>query len=166
MPWKRPRYTIFQLANIFGKTTNIQNIYKVINGSYMVWRGKVWLLRKINRKKIKITQLMLPQTRLYTRLRHTRALKSYFMVKRAIWSFLTSLGVRLTGPTIWLWEGEIRTVFYQKIQLPGKEKRTSPFLSNWFGECGNSYPHRCIELDMYPNIGDELLLNFGAKFQR
>ena len=60
----------------------------------------------------------------------TRALKSYFMMKRAIWSFLTSLGVRLTGPTIWLWEGEIRTVFYQKIQLPGKEKRTSPFLSN------------------------------------
>ena len=36
-------------SGLFGKTTNIQNIYccKIIKGSYMVWRGKVWLLRKI-----------------------------------------------------------------------------------------------------------------------
>ena len=40
-------------SGLLGKTTNIQNIYycKIIKGSYMVWRGKVWLLRKINRKK-------------------------------------------------------------------------------------------------------------------
>ena len=42
-------------SGLLGKTTNIQNIYycKKINRSYMVWHGKVWLLRKINRKKDK-----------------------------------------------------------------------------------------------------------------
>ena len=36
-------------SGLFGTTTNIQNIYycKIIKGSYMVWRGKVRLLRKI-----------------------------------------------------------------------------------------------------------------------
>ena len=40
-------------SGLFGKTTNIQLIYycKIISGSYMVRRGKVWLLRKIYRKK-------------------------------------------------------------------------------------------------------------------
>ena len=58
--WKRLRYTIStgqyqSSAGLLEKTTNIQNIYycKIINRSYMVWRGKVWLLRKINRKKDK-----------------------------------------------------------------------------------------------------------------
>ena len=34
------------LSGLLGKTRNIQNIYycKIINGSYSVWRGKVWLL--------------------------------------------------------------------------------------------------------------------------
>ena len=142
-------------SGLLGKTTNLQNIYycKIINGSYMVWRGKVWLVRKINQKTGKdYTANVAPDTSLD---KTSRALESYFMVKKAIWSFLTSLGVRLTEPTIWLCEGEIRTVFIKRFScrlLPGKEKRTSPFFSNWFGKCGNSYPHqrRCIELDMYP----------------
>ena len=39
-------------SGLLRKTTNIRNIYycKIVKGSYMVWRGKVWLLRKINRK--------------------------------------------------------------------------------------------------------------------
>ena len=58
---KRLRCTIFRLAN-----TNLHRAYwekprmyriicycKITNGSYMVWRGKVWLLRKINRKQDK-----------------------------------------------------------------------------------------------------------------
>ena len=34
-------------SGLLGKTTNIQNIYycKIVKGSYMVWHGKVWLLR-------------------------------------------------------------------------------------------------------------------------
>ena len=60
--WKRLRYTILSAtgqyqssSGLLGKTTNMQNIYycKIINGSYMVWPGKVWLLRKINRKEDK-----------------------------------------------------------------------------------------------------------------
>ena len=60
--WKRLRYTILSAtgqyqssSGLLGKTTNMQNIYycKIINGSYMVWPGKVWQLRKINRKKDK-----------------------------------------------------------------------------------------------------------------
>ena len=48
-------------SGLLGKTTNIQNIYycKIVKGSYMVWRGKVWLLRKINRKKDKDYQWLL-----------------------------------------------------------------------------------------------------------
>ena len=48
-------------SGLLGKTTNIQNIYhwKITKGSYMVWRGKVWLLRKVTEKKIKITQWLL-----------------------------------------------------------------------------------------------------------
>ena len=60
--WKRLRYTIStgqyqSSAGLLEKTTNIQNIYycKIINRSYMVWRGKVWLLKKKTEKKIKIT---------------------------------------------------------------------------------------------------------------
>ena len=34
-------------------------LWKIIKGSYMVWRGKVWLLRKITKKKIKITKSLL-----------------------------------------------------------------------------------------------------------
>ena len=49
--WKMLRYTIFRLANtslhqvVLGLTTNIRNIYysEIINGSYMLWPGKVWL---------------------------------------------------------------------------------------------------------------------------
>ena len=50
-------YTSLHHAGLLGKTTNIQNIYycKIVNGSYMVSRGKVWMLKKINRKRIKIT---------------------------------------------------------------------------------------------------------------
>ena len=120
--------------------------------------------KKINQKTDKdFTANVAPDTSLD---KTTRALKSYFMVKRAIWSFLTSLGVRLTEPTIWLCEGEIRTVFIKRFScrlLPGKEKRTSPFFSNWFGKCGNSYPHqgRCIELDMYHVRANHL--PFGGK---
>ena len=60
--WKRLRYTILSATGqyqsslgLLGKPTNMQNIYycKIINGSYMVWPGKVWLLRKINRKEDK-----------------------------------------------------------------------------------------------------------------
>ena len=58
--WKRLRYAKStgqhqSSSGLLGKTTNVQNIYycNIINGSYMVWRGKVWLLRKINRKKDK-----------------------------------------------------------------------------------------------------------------
>ena len=60
--WKRLRYTILSATGqyqsslgLLGKPTNMQNIYycKIINGSYMVWHGKVWLLRKINRKEDK-----------------------------------------------------------------------------------------------------------------
>ena len=48
-------------SGLLGKTTNIQNIYycKIVKGSYMVWRGKVWLLRKINRKNDKDYQWLL-----------------------------------------------------------------------------------------------------------
>ena len=48
-------------SGLLGKTTNIQNIYycKIVKGSYMVWHGKVWLLRKINRKKDKDYQWLL-----------------------------------------------------------------------------------------------------------
>ena len=37
----------YRSSGLLGKTTNIQNIYycKIVKGSYMVWRGKVWLLR-------------------------------------------------------------------------------------------------------------------------
>ena len=47
----------FRRSGLLGKTTNIQNtvVYycKIIKGSYILWHGKVWLLRKINRKKEK-----------------------------------------------------------------------------------------------------------------
>ena len=48
-------------SGLLGKTTNIQNIYycKIVKGSYMVWRGNLWLLRKINRKKDKDYQWLL-----------------------------------------------------------------------------------------------------------
>ena len=40
------QYQCLSARFFLGKTTNIQNIYycKIINGSYTVWRGKVWLL--------------------------------------------------------------------------------------------------------------------------
>ena len=48
-------------SGLLGKTTNIPNICycKIVKGSYMVWRDKVWLLRKINRKKDKDYQWLL-----------------------------------------------------------------------------------------------------------
>ena len=51
----------YRSSGLLGKTTNIQNIYycKIVKGSYMVWHGKVWLLRKIYRKKDKDYQWLL-----------------------------------------------------------------------------------------------------------
>ena len=67
--WKRLRYKTFRLGNtslpwVFIRFIRKNHEYteyrmyycKIIKGSYIVWRGKVWLLRKINRKKRKITQ--------------------------------------------------------------------------------------------------------------
>ena len=64
--WKRLRYKTFRLANtslpwVFIRFIRKNHEYteyrmyycKIIKGSYIVWRGKVWLLRKINRKKEK-----------------------------------------------------------------------------------------------------------------
>ena len=68
--------------------------------------------------------------------------------------------MRLTGPTIWLWEGEIRTVFYQKSQLPGRLsgkqmpslKRILHFYPTDLVKAETAIPIRvrCIEVDMYP----------------
>ena len=56
----------------------------------MIWRGKVWLLRKINQKTDKdFTANAAPDTTLD---KTSRVLESYFIVKRAIWSFLNLPG--------------------------------------------------------------------------